>query len=79
MIDDTGISAIMLAKAIDLTKWRQRPNSPKGWQKNSAIIIVFPLISALRQPISSLKVCNPYGMVTPQFGHKPSMHVGDAS
>jgi hypothetical protein len=58
MADDTGISVIMLANANGLTKWRQRPNSPKRRQKNSAIIIVFPLISASCQPICFPKDSN---------------------
>ncbi|WP_443645932.1 hypothetical protein [Candidatus Ponderosibacter sp. Uisw_141_02] len=51
MTDDPGISAIMLANAIGFTKWQQPPNSPKRRQKNSAIIVAFPLISAQGQPI----------------------------
>jgi hypothetical protein len=51
MIDDNGVSAIMPVNATGLTKRQQRPDSLKRRQKNSTIIIAFPLISALCQPI----------------------------
>jgi hypothetical protein len=79
MADDTGISAIMPGQCQRFDKMATAAKQPQRRQKNSAIIIAFPLISAHANPYVSPRIVTAYGTVAPRFGHKPYLHVGDTS